>query len=908
MSLGFGSIWRARLQSIAIANRASVVRGRAPQHVRLSPASTSTAAGSRSYQTRLPFTVRHHPKTEERYSEVRRAAKSKLQDHERKVLAEIEAATEAQQQQQQQQQQQPSGNGHSHGLQAGPNHARNVFSRQAFRATGSSISAATVKMMRSPYVPTPRTYPSEEATAESLRHARSVARIQVGFDVLAFHRGYAMPGWARIRTRLKHMSAKPTDKPDMAAMRVLLPKSWELLALSPETVKYIESATGLPTRLRASPDHQQPRSVILRGKKSSLARAADELVAASPEIEVFQLGNVAAVSYEQKQLWPVIEASPDEGGSLPLDQSDSIWAHQELATNWIDTPYEKTPKPDIWTKETFQTYITKLVCGRLLPNLVMPLYADSQPYGSMGVDSDGIRVKLIMKAFEDPAARSCISLPVLKMALNFLSTRGGHRVSATRLFYLADKYGIPMDTDVFNILLHGYVIKRDAWHFYNVTRMMRTRFFRANAWTWLLLLRLVEKAAERRQIIAAIYEAGLFEDLAMRREIAAVMAPEDAYTAFKAGQSLDAFMKNQEQSYGVEWLTNESRHGLIQELLRFHQPQHDRTEDVKRVFAMRSKDGRPIKLETVNHILGWCGQTRNWPLAIWVLRQAKDMGIETDRRTYDKVIKLALAARSPYALSMAFFYAVVERKLQGSTRLLMRDVFLQRFKHDFWAGREILVGTKDMTRSLSRNRVEDYTEIVDVLEKAILKECDGQEEQPEKPLWYMLDFARRTMDGPLHSRIALGKEDVSKKWAVIMKLRGPSGKRNLRFAGYYKPAQVLKNWAVDGEHALSDTVAARAVDADAAALRAYLEAEAREEEEEAFDVDDYAEDDAILEQAMKDDASEDASRGVTRTQEGRKASHSRPNKSRSKTKGEGTKATTSSAGTEAVKDQGSGDS
>src|SRR5690606_9696413 len=95
--------------------------------------------------------------------------------------------------------------------------------------------------------------------------------------------------------------------------------------------------------------------------------------------------------------------------------------------------------------------------------------------------SDGIRVRLIESAFMDPQARPFITTPTLKMALAFMTRRTVYKATADRLFTKAEEWGLPMDTEAFNIILEGYVAKRDHRYFELFLRKMKYRYYPANA-------------------------------------------------------------------------------------------------------------------------------------------------------------------------------------------------------------------------------------------------------------------------------------------------------------------------------------------------------------------------------------------------------------------------------------------
>lgn len=678
------------------------------------------------------------------------------------------------------------------------NHARNLFLRGAFRDDSPLIKVAVDKKRNSPYVPTGRDYPSSSATKASKDHSQKIARTQVGFDMVWEHFGSKVPDWSETFDLLKRMTPKRSETPNMAAVRVVLPSSWDM-SVGNKRIEFLDATTGLATKLRVSTDHQNPSAIVLRGESAVLAKAADELIRACPEVEIFQLGDVATFDYKAKQLWPTIADAEDEGLSIPLGKKDNIWMHKELQTYWIDRPYEQTPKPKWWTKDSFKTYITTLVCGRLQPHLAMKYYKQPRENGKL-IDTDGIRIKLILNAFEDPSARECITPSVLKMAIAFMAQKGGHRASADRLFTLAEEWGLPMDTEIFNVILGGYVAKRDVAFFHKFLQKMEARYFYPNARTWLHFLKLVQRDDERRQIIAALYEIGLFEDPATRRGIAGIMASYDSYAAFKAGKSLDMFLADQAMRYGEDWFTVDALHSIIKQFLWFHDSSDPNFPTFKALLDRRTSDGRQISLlSTSNTILESCIDKKDWSTALWILSRMSQHNQDPNHRTYTLLTTLATSTRARSSLGVIFFYAILDRKLRTASRKTMQHIMLKRLL--IWS--PVRIFSKKIGALLKESKIANEHSVVAGAEWAILTSCRGY--KPIKSLAAALDTTWRTMDQPLsYQNIdpahSCSKEIISHDYAIKMRhVSGEQPHMTVHIDAAFDPATMLRNWDPEKE-------------------------------------------------------------------------------------------------------------
>ncbi|KAG5999614.1 hypothetical protein E4U54_001754 [Claviceps lovelessii] len=643
------------------------------------------------------------------------------------------------------------------------NHRRNTFMRNAFRETSPMIRKQVEQKLKSPYVPVPRHYPTVESARSSHLASKEHARVQVGIEAIWQSFDQKIPDWTELFWLLKRMTKRRVDS-NLAAVRVILPPTWEL-PVGHQEVEFVDATTGLATKLRVTASRKNPSILVLRGENSSLAKAADELVRVCPDVEIYRLGDVTTCNPITTQLWPSIDDSADNAGedaagedaagedasgggsSTSPGTKDSVWLHEEIQTHWIDRPYEQTPKPRFWTKKSFEAYITALVCGKLHSHLALKYYGQPRQDGKL-IDTDGIRVRMILDAFEDPSARKCVTLSVLKLALAFMAKRGGHRASANHLFTLADEWRLPMDTEVFNIILDGYVSKRDAGFFHYSLHKMEQRCFYPNARTWLLFLSLVQRDDARRQIITAMYELGLFEDPATRRGIAQVMAGHDAHAAFHAGKTLDQFMADQAARYGDDWFTSGARHQIVKEFLRFNYGKPPVRSDAFQALMQRAhEDGTSFDMRTACLILESCIETKDWNTALWTLFHMQSHACEPTHRVYALLTSLAIVTGAPSTLGVLIFFGLLERKLRQPVRKALRAVLLRRLlsKHP------VKIFPARMAWLLRYNKVSSEADALAGVEWAILHSLDGYKPLPS--LAKAVDTAWRTVDMPRLRRV-----------------------------------------------------------------------------------------------------------------------------------------------------------
>ncbi|KAJ4155281.1 hypothetical protein LMH87_000536 [Akanthomyces muscarius] len=610
------------------------------------------------------------------------------------------------------------------------NLARNNEIRYAYRDRSPEIEEAINEMLGTAYIPPSRRYPTAEATNLSLRRARRIARIRVGEEILARKGGKARRrDAADTFGLLKHMTQPRGNKPAMHAMRIVLPKAWDFDVSSSKSVDYVEARTGLAARLRMTGDRENSTAIVLRGQGPVLAKAADELIAVCKDVEIFKLGEVTSFDYAAQRLWPVIENAQDGGSFVPPDQLDNIWVHKEQHY-WIDSAYEKTPRPEHWTQEAFDVFIKSLVYGRLKPGSTLPIY-------HYGIHTDGIRVRMIMDAFEDPSARSYITTPVLKMALQFMSTHGGHRASAERLLSQAEKWGVPLDTDAFNILFDCYVYKHDVRFFHRVLIKMRERCFYPNTRTWLHFLQLVQRDDTRLQVEAAMFDLGFFEDPGTRRGVSVITAGTLAYQAFRAGETLPVFLNKQLVRFGPTWLTDASTDAVLREFFSFHQTPaaSKRYHDYRILIDRLAEHGKTMSSGTLSLILEHCAQphVRDWDTVLWALDRMPVAPHDAfgeraiSGAIYHNLVNLCLGTRSAAALGAVVFYAVKERALLvRAARTSVSKAMLGKVDDDaFWRTRGPRLLSRSMASALKKTPVEAKAHAVRAVEAAMRDATEG---------------------------------------------------------------------------------------------------------------------------------------------------------------------------------------
>lgn len=221
----------------------------------------------------------------------------------------------------------------------------------------------------------------------------------------------------------------------------------------------------------------------------------------------------------------------------------------------------EVPRPEVWTKESFEEYIYTLTHG------VLPTSVASRIYPA-GTTHAAEVTKQLHRVFSYPATKSAQTLGAFKIALNYMARRGpGFRPDTRALFVRAEKNGIEMDTAVFNILAGDCAHQRDLATFSSTINLMLRGGLEPNIRTWMLFLTLVQDEQVKRYIFQAMHARNLLSDHKHLAMVALNMAKYDAERAVREGWQLDSFLRSQAALYGPGWYRWSHGHYTLNRIL-----------------------------------------------------------------------------------------------------------------------------------------------------------------------------------------------------------------------------------------------------------------------------------------------------------------------------------------------------
>jgi hypothetical protein len=405
--------------------------------------------------------------------------------------------------------------------------------------------------------------------------------------------------------------------------------------------------------------------VILSGQPAAISAAVDEILKAIKGITVVNMQRPPEMGVHGDQAG--VDASAVTRTVIHPHQMSVPCRRYRLTTR-----ADRIPRPSKWTVEAFQQYTAALVKGHMDASLARRLY----PKGTTHKDTV---VRQLRAVFNDPAASAAVSLPALKIALEYLAAAGETHINdSLALVERVEALGLRMDTDIYNRVAETAIHSKYLLAFECTVSQMIVRGHRPNLRTWLLFLRLVESEEIRRYILEAMDTKNFFSNPAVVIRVSGIMADHDAYRAIQRGQDWDAFLAALRELYGPEWRLDQS--AAVRYLDVFGR--YSKFDDMRRLLEdmFASRQARPNAV-ALNTIITHCKHQRKVDLAVAFVRMFDERGYHiANQITFHLLFKLARKTRKPHLLSAVWRYA----HRREMTDYYMRDYGIQLLAGQPW--------------------------------------------------------------------------------------------------------------------------------------------------------------------------------------------------------------------------------
>ncbi|KAM0333163.1 hypothetical protein ACHAQA_001823 [Verticillium albo-atrum] len=327
--------------------------------------------------------------------------------------------------------------------------------------------------------------------------------------------------------------------------------------------------------------------------------------------------------------------------------------------------FEDYPRPLYWTPETFEAYVTGLVRAK------MPPYKATELYGS-GMKASEAVLNLLMNIFQARETRSSLSASAFKTTLKWM---GGHgvvfRPQVRELFVRMEAASLPMDVEVFNVLLTGNMRLDDLRNFGSIAYLMTRRGYIPTLKTWSLFLSIIKNNEVEQHVLRAMNECGLLEDPRASRMIATRFIMNDLQQARGNWSGLASFIASQDKKYGAGWITTAAFNNMVNELGR----QGKLATCVE--LLDRADQWASVKVgpKTLNMMLSHAHIQRQPAAAAAVLYRFYKNRIQLESTSYHELFALAFSLRKPNTMGLIWRLACIDRCESHEMRVRVAQIY-----------------------------------------------------------------------------------------------------------------------------------------------------------------------------------------------------------------------------------------
>lgn len=340
-------------------------------------------------------------------------------------------------------------------------------------------------------------------------------------------------------------------------------------------------------------------------------------------------------------------------------------------------------RPSVWTKNSFEKYVAALVHGRVPTHLARSLYPTFP-------DHQQTVVSLLLDLFTSDLAKSAISASALKMALDFLESRGGgFRQTSRSILNQAELSNMPLDAEIFNIFLVSSSKAGDLDNFNSILRMMVRKGYPPQSRAWVAFIEMVQNPVVKRYIAAKLRRKRLDRNPSILRAIGRHMAVIDLEHRLSPTFDLQGFIDDQNKKYGIGWLDTITLNRILN-LLGAHSTL-DACNDLVDL-AQTNRLAAP-SVVTLNTML-----THSKALApqIAVLQSMSTLcpKLVPDAVTYHLLFRSAWTRRCPNSLRVIWRYAALARQTNSKMRYALTKLLNQ--EHNLSERRALLKTWEDV--------------------------------------------------------------------------------------------------------------------------------------------------------------------------------------------------------------------
>jgi hypothetical protein len=328
----------------------------------------------------------------------------------------------------------------------------------------------------------------------------------------------------------------------------------------------------------------------------------------------------------------------------------------------LTTRADKIPRPTVWTKTSFEQYVASLVFGRVPTHLHQSLYP-------VGLDHQATVVHLLVKLFTSEDLRAAVSLTALKMALQYILSRGPvFRPAARDISYQAELQHLPLDAEVFQTFLISASRAGDLQGFNSILRAMQRKGHYMRVETWKAFLAMIQDPRIKYYIMRRMRSRGLHRLQPILDELGRQAVMLDLDRRVTTDLSIQTLLHAQDRKYGPSWLNTITLNRML-DVIGSHGNLEACHELLDLVARSKRVEASHFTLNTmITH-------TRSIPAKIALL--SRWPGLEPDAVTYQMLFSTAWKQRLPNMLRVIWRYGVFARLTSSKMRHVLTTLMHQ---------------------------------------------------------------------------------------------------------------------------------------------------------------------------------------------------------------------------------------
>ncbi|KAI1421550.1 hypothetical protein F5Y12DRAFT_800867 [Xylaria sp. FL1777] len=408
---------------------------------------------------------------------------------------------------------------------------------------------------------------------------------------------------------------------------------------------------------------------------------------------------------------------------------------------------DEITRPTVWTKSSFEQYVAQLVFARVPTHLHRSLYP-------VGLDHQETVVSLLTSLFSSEDLRASTSVAALKMALQFIHSRGsGFRPAARTIFYQAELQRLPLDAEVFRSFLISAVRDGDLQGFNSTLRAMHKKGHYMRAETWTGFLTMIQNPRIKSYIMRRMRSRGLHRVPSILAEIGRQKVMLDLQRHLDSKMNIPRLLHSQDSLYGPAWLNTLTLNRMIEGL--------GSREDLEACHELLDLVDRGRRVRADHYTLNtMITHTRSIPQKIALLSRWQGLG--PDDVTYRQLFQAAWRQRLPNMLRVIWRYGVFANltgsQMRHTLTILMRpELVVSKNRTLLKEWEDVILGRAELAAGRAESSVPNLAKPFGAVQLMSMYRKDAGIRRPLVPLGTKLQEAY-DMDMRIHKLIKEGVE------------------------------------------------------------------------------------------------------------------------------------------------------